>query len=123
ARRQRPRADPQQADRDTKSVHAELVEAPREASSGSARTVRRHQTAWLTLVAGAAALRSVKTAIVMRETQVSSPASLVMSICHTCVVRPRCTGRAVPVTQPVMAERKWLALMSSPTARWPSGAE
>jgi len=63
------------------------------------------------------------TAMVMRETQVRSPASLCMSICQTCVVRPRCTGRAVPVTQPEVTARMWLALMSSPTARWPSGAE
>ena len=41
--------------------------------------------------------------MVMRETQVSSPASLTMSICHTCVVRPMCTARAVPVTQPLLA--------------------
>ena len=26
-------------------------------------------------------------------------------------------------TQPLLAERMWLALMSRPTARWPSGAE
>ena len=56
-------------------------------------------------------------AIVSRDTQVSSPASLCISMCHTCVVRPMCTGRAVPVTQPLVAERRWLALMSRPTAR------
>lgn len=44
--------------------------------------------------------------MVMRDTQVSSPASFTMSICHTCVVRPMCTGRAVPVTQPLVAARK-----------------
>ena len=47
--------------------------------------------------------------MVMRDTQVSSPASFTMSICHTCVVRPMCTGRAVPVTQPLVAARMWLA--------------
>ena len=67
--------------------------------------------------------RGCSTAIVMRETQVSSPASLVRSIYQTCVVRPRCTGRAVPITQPLVTERMWFALMSSPTARSPSGAE
>ena len=29
--------------------------------------------------------------------------------------------RAVPVTQPLVAARRWLALMSRPTARWPAG--
>ena len=38
-------------------------------------------------------------------------------------IRPGSTGRAVPVTQPLEADLRWLALMSSPTARWPSGAE
>ena len=33
-----------------------------------------------------------KMASVMRETQHISPASLLMSICQTCVVRPMCTG-------------------------------
>jgi len=61
------------------------------------------------------------TAIVIRDTQVISPASFVMSICHTCVVRPMCTGRVMPVTQPLVAPFRWLALMSRPTARWPSG--
>ena len=41
-----------------------------------------------------------KIAIVIRETQLILPASFRNSICHTCVVRPRCIGRAVPVTQP-----------------------
>jgi hypothetical protein len=31
-----------------------------------------------------------------------------MSICHTCVVLPMCTGRAVPVTQPARTARRWL---------------
>lgn len=62
-----------------------------------------------------------KMAIVMRDTQLGSPASLTMSICQTCVVRPRCTGRAVPVTQPLLTPRKWLALMSRPTAMYPAG--
>ena len=43
--------------------------------------------------------------MVMRDTQVSSPASFVSSICQTCVLRPRCTGRAVPMTQPLVTER------------------
>ena len=38
------------------------------------------------------------TAMVRRDTQVGRPWSSCMSICHTCVVRPMCTGRAVPVT-------------------------
>ncbi len=57
------------------------------------------------------------TAMVMRDTQVSSPASLVRSICQTWVVRPTWTGRVMPVTQPLVAPFRWLALMSSPTAR------
>src|SRR6218665_19734 len=60
-------------------------------------------------------------AMVRRETQISSSASLTRSICQTWVLRPRCTGRAWPVTQPLRAERRWLALMSRPTALWPSG--
>ncbi len=41
--------------------------------------------------------------MVMRDTQVSSPASLVSSICQTWVLRPMCTGRVIPVTQPLVA--------------------
>ena len=67
--------------------------------------------------APAAAQRGASTAIVMRDTQVSSPSSLCRSMCHTCVVRPMCTGRVMPVTQPLVAPLMWLALMSSPTAR------
>ena len=51
------------------------------------------------------AQRGAKIARVMRDTQVNSPASLTMSICQTCVVRPMCTRRAVPVTQPLVAAR------------------
>ena len=47
--------------------------------------------------------------MVKRETEVISPTSLAISICHTCVVRPMCTGRAVPVTHPLVAEHRWLA--------------
>lgn len=47
--------------------------------------------------------------MVMRDTQVSSPSSFTMSICQTWVVRPTCTARAVPVTQPLFTARKWLA--------------
>ena len=53
----------------------------------------------------------------MRDTQVISPASLCMSICQTWVLRPRWTGRVMPVTQPVVAPLRWLALMSRPTQR------
>jgi len=60
--------------------------------------------------------RGSSIAIVIREVQVASPASLTMSICQTCVRRPMCRGRAVPVTQPLVADRRWLALISSPTA-------
>ena len=42
-------------------------------------------------------------AIVMREMQVLSPASLISSIAQTCVLRPMCTGRVMPVTQPLPA--------------------
>ena len=40
--------------------------------------------------------------MVMRDAQVISPASLTMSICQTWVLRPMCTGRVVPVTQPLV---------------------
>lgn len=63
------------------------------------------------------------TASVRRDTQVRSPASLRRSICHTCVLRPRCTGRATPVTQPCVVALRWLALMSRPTTRCPCGTE
>ena len=46
------------------------------------------------------------TAIVIRDTQVSSPASFFKSMCHTWVDRPMCTGRATPVTQPDFTPRK-----------------
>ena len=52
----------------------------------------------------------------MRDMQVNSPASLRSSICQTCVLRPRCKGRAVPVTQPWLVPLRWLALISSPTS-------
>ena len=42
-------------------------------------------------------------AIVMREMQVLSPASLGSSIAQTWVLRPMCTGRVMPVTQPLGA--------------------
>ena len=73
------------------------------------------------LTPGRRAQRGSRMAMVMREVQVSSPASLCNSICHTWVLRPRCTGRAMPVTQPLDVALMWLALMSSPTARWPLG--
>lgn len=59
--------------------------------------------------------------MVIRETHVSRPLSSVSSICQTCVVRPVWTGRAIPVTQPSVTLRKWFALMSRPSARWPGG--
>ena len=55
---------------------------------------------------GVALYLGARMAIVRREMQVISPASFTISICHTCVVRPRCTGRAVPVTQPLVAARR-----------------
>ena len=63
-----------------------------------------------TIAAMGAHALPIVTAIVMRDTQVSSPASLARSICQTWVLRPMCTGRAVPVTQPLVAPRRWLAL-------------
>ena len=68
------------------------------------------------------AYRGASIAIVIRETQVSSPASLVNSMAQTWVLRPMCTGRVVPMTQPLVTPLRWLALMSRPTVRWPSGA-
>ena len=55
--------------------------------------------------------------MVMRETHVSWPASFTRSICQTCVVRPMCIGLAIPLTQPSLTLRMWLALISNPTAR------
>ena len=51
------------------------------------------------------------------DTQLVRPWSSVMSICQTWVLRPMCTGRAIPFTQPLGTPRIWLALMSSPTMR------
>ena len=61
--------------------------------------------------------------MVILDTQVSCPAPLVISICQTWVVRPKWIGRAIPVTHPSLTLRMWFALMSRPTARWPSGDE
>ena len=58
------------------------------------------------------------TASVSREMHTGLPASLSMRISQTCVVRPTCSARAVPVTLPVRVARRWLALISSPTQIW-----
>src|SRR5690606_32370391 len=50
----------------------------------------------------APAARGWSTAIVIREMQVISPASLRNSICQTWVERPTWIGRAMPVTQPAV---------------------
>ena len=56
------------------------------------------------------------TAMVSRETQTSRSRSSWMSICHTWLRVPMCTGRAVAVTwEPAATGRRWLALMSWPT--------
>jgi hypothetical protein len=52
------------------------------------------------MAAPEAAPVGARMAMVMRDTQVSWPFSLRMSICHTCVVRPRWMGLAMPSTQP-----------------------
>lgn len=57
---------------------------------------------------------SCTTASVSRDTQVRFPASLRISISHTCVRRPMCSGDARPVTWPLDAGRRWLALTSCP---------
>jgi hypothetical protein len=54
---------------------------------------------------------------VKRDTQLMRPWSSRMSICQTCVLRPMCTGLAMPLTQPSATPRMWLALMSKPTMR------
>ena len=54
--------------------------------AGSSAALRLGQHGQLT---GSPSWRGARMVMVMRETQVSSPASLCMSICHTWVVRPR----------------------------------
>ena len=49
------------------------------------------------------------------DTQLVRPWSSVMSICQTWVLRPMCTGLAMPFTQPLGTPRIWLALISKPT--------
>ena len=61
---------------------------------------------------------TVITAIVIREMHVGLPSSFTIRISHTSVLPPIWIGRAVPVTHPEATARKWLALISSPTARW-----
>ena len=53
--------------------------------------------------------------MVTRETHTSFCASSTIFTSHTWVERPRCTGRAVPMTQPDVAARTWFALISRPT--------
>jgi len=48
----------------------------------------------------------LRMAMVSLDTQTSCPASSVMSMAHTWVLRPRCTGLAVPVTQPERTARR-----------------
>src|SRR6478672_1984266 len=59
------------------------------------------------------------TASVIRLMQTGLPASSSMRISHTCVLRPTCKGRAVPVTRPERTARRWLALISRPTTALP----
>ena len=68
----------------------------------------------------AAPAGSAITASVRRETHTSLPRSSSMRISHTCVWRPTCSGRAVPVTRPSRTPRTWLALISMPTQPSPS---
>src|ERR1700761_164567 len=62
-----------------------------------------------------AAFDAAMTAMVMRDMHTSCPVSFSMRISQTCVLRPRCSALAVPVTIPLRTPRIWLALMSSPT--------
>ena len=62
------------------------------------------------------------TASVIRDRQTSLPASSVIRIVHTCVVRPSASLVARQVTQPSRAARIWLALISSPTTIFSAGS-
>ena len=55
------------------------------------------------------------TAMVQRETQTSLSSSSVILTSQTWVRRPRARGRAMPLTQPEVTGRMWLALISIPT--------
>jgi len=59
--------------------------------------------------------------MVIREMQVIFPASSRNSICHTCVVRPRCTERAVPVPQPWYLPLQWQPSHAYFKAGWGAG--
>ena len=49
---------------------------------------------------------ALSVAMVKREMHVSAPWSFSMRISHTWVERPRCSGRAVPLTQPARTPRR-----------------
>src|SRR5690606_23574735 len=64
--------------------------------------------------------RRATTASVSLDTQASRPGSSSMRISQTWVLRPTCSGRAVPVSVPSRTPTRWLALISMPTTPWPS---
>ena len=53
---------------------------------------------------------------VIREVHTRLPRSSVITTSQVAMLRPRCAGVATPVTVPDVAERWWVALMSTPTA-------
>jgi hypothetical protein len=57
---------------------------------------------------------------VIRDTQVSGRVVAQLDLPHLRAAAD-VHRRVVPVTQPSVAPRRWLALMSRPTARWPGG--
>ena len=59
------------------------------------------------------------TAIVHREMHASLSSPSTMRTSQTWVRRPSAIGRAVPVTHPELTGRRWLALISMPTAACP----
>ena len=59
---------------------------------------------------------------VIRLMQTGLPAASSMRISHTWVLRPTCSGRAVPVTRPLRTARRWFALISNPTTASPRAA-
>ena len=59
---------------------------------------------------------------VMRTVEQRRPCSSVTTISCTVMLRPRWIGVQTPVTRPSVAERVWVALMSTPTASRPGPA-
>ncbi len=56
-----------------------------------------------------------------RPVAASLPSSPWTSTCQTWVARPRCSGRAVPISVPLRTARRNEVVFSSPTVVWPLG--